>query len=57
MEFKAFPKIESLRKIEMTITQKIHGTNAQIFITERQSNLIWLNGGRASGPFSSGNRR
>lgn len=44
MEFKAFPKIESLRKIEMTITQKIHGTNAQIFITERQSNLIWLNG-------------
>lgn len=32
MEFKAFEKIPSLKKIEMTITQKIHGTNAQVFI-------------------------
>lgn len=34
MDFKAFPKIESLRKVEMTITQKIHGTNAQVMIFE-----------------------
>lgn len=32
MEFKAFPKITKLNKIKMTITQKIHGTNAQIVI-------------------------
>lgn len=32
MEFKAFEKINSLRKVEMAITQKIHGTNAQVFI-------------------------
>lgn len=34
MEFKPFEKINSLRKVEMSITQKIHGTNAQVFITE-----------------------
>lgn len=35
MEFKAFPKIENIGKIgKMVITQKIHGTNAQIFIIE-----------------------
>ena len=34
MEFKSFEKIERLGKIEMTITQKVHGTNAQIFILE-----------------------
>lgn len=32
MEFKPFPKIERLNKAHMNITQKIHGTNAQIFI-------------------------
>lgn len=32
MEFKPFPKIERIGKIQMHITQKIHGTNAQIFI-------------------------
>jgi len=32
MEFQAFPKIESFRKVEMVITQKIHGTNAAIQI-------------------------
>lgn len=32
MEFKAFPEIKRINKVEMSITQKIHGTNAQIFI-------------------------
>jgi len=34
MEFKAFPKIEKVGRLEMAITQKIHGTNAQVFIVE-----------------------
>lgn len=34
MEFKAFDNIARLEKIEMTITQKIHGTNAKITILE-----------------------
>ncbi len=33
-EFKAFPKIERIGKVFMCITQKIHGTNAQITIEE-----------------------
>ena len=32
MEFKPFPKIEKFGKAQMHITQKIHGTNAQVFI-------------------------
>lgn len=32
MDFKTFPKIERFEKVFMRITQKIHGTNAQIFI-------------------------
>jgi hypothetical protein len=32
MDFKPFPKIERLTKASMNITQKIHGTNAQVFI-------------------------
>jgi len=32
MEFKAFPKIEHYGKLHMTITQKIHGSNAQVYI-------------------------
>ncbi len=43
MEFKAFEKINRLNKVEMQITQKIHGTNAQVFIIERQSNLVLIN--------------
>lgn len=31
-EFKAFPKISQIGKVFMCITQKIHGTNAQIYI-------------------------
>ena len=32
MEFKPFPEIKKLSKVDMSITQKIHGTNAQVFI-------------------------
>lgn len=32
MEFKSFPKIEALHKAKMSITQKLHGTNAQVYI-------------------------
>jgi len=34
MEFKSFEKISKFSGIAMTITQKIHGSNAQILITE-----------------------
>lgn len=34
MEFKAFEKIEKYDKVHMVITQKIHGSNAQIVIKE-----------------------
>lgn len=34
MEFKSFSKIEHLDKISISITQKMHGTNAQICIWE-----------------------
>lgn len=33
MEFKAFSEIKALGKMQMSITQKIHGTNAHIMIT------------------------
>lgn len=32
IEFKPFPKIERIGNLKMTITQKIHGTNAQVYI-------------------------
>ena len=32
MEFKSFPKIQALHKAKMSITQKLHGTNAQVYI-------------------------
>lgn len=35
MEFKEFSKIERLTRIQFVITQKIHGSNAQIFITPK----------------------
>jgi hypothetical protein len=41
MEFKSFEKIEKLNKIEMTITQKIHGSNAQILIVEKENVWAW----------------
>ena len=38
MEFKPFPKIENFGKVSMSITQKIHGSNAQVFIQETSVN-------------------
>lgn len=40
-EFKAFPKIEQIGKLYMTITQKIHGSNAQILIRDGRSEHQW----------------
>lgn len=37
MEFKAFPKIERLGNLKMTITQKLHGSNACIWVFEYTS--------------------
>ena len=34
VEFKSFSKIENIKKLRILITQKIHGSNAQIVITE-----------------------
>lgn len=34
MEFKAFPKIQRFSKLEMLITQKIHGTNAGVIVSK-----------------------
>jgi hypothetical protein len=42
MEFKAFPKIERIGKVNMAITQKIHGTNAQVFIYPDESGTLQL---------------
>lgn len=36
MEFKSFDSIKKVRDIEMSITQKIHGSNAQVFIFENR---------------------
>src|SRR5690242_9266910 len=37
VEFKAFEKINRINKVEMQITQKIHGTNAQVFIIKHET--------------------
>jgi len=34
MEFEAFPKIKRFKGLRLSITQKIHGSNAQIYIQE-----------------------
>ncbi len=39
MEFKPFPDIKKLSNVQMNITQKIHGTNAQILIVEFPDNI------------------
>lgn len=46
MEFKAFPKIEHVGNLYMTITQKIHGSNAQIYIFDTESGRDLLVGSR-----------
>lgn len=40
MEFKPFPKIQNVGKLAMHITQKIHGTNAQVFITDEGTECV-----------------
>lgn len=45
-EFKSYPKIERIGKMFMQITQKIHGTNAQVYIFETESGLELLCGSR-----------
>lgn len=36
-EFKSFSEIKALSKMQMYITQKIHGSNAQIFVYEKRT--------------------
>lgn len=36
-EFKEFPKIQRLERLTMQITQKLHGTNAQIYIYQDEN--------------------
>lgn len=42
MEFKPFPKIERIGKASMHITQKIHGTNVQVFIYKDEAGELQL---------------
>lgn len=42
MDFKPFPKIDNINKAYMHITQKIHGTNAQVFIYPNESGELQL---------------
>lgn len=42
MEFKSFDSISRVSKVEMSITQKIHGTNAQILIYEKEDKTLDL---------------
>jgi hypothetical protein len=46
IEFKAFDKIQNIDKSMMTITQKLHGTNAQIYIYEEGGELKLKPGSR-----------
>jgi hypothetical protein len=39
MEFKAFPKIERFKGLHLVITQKIHGSNAQVLIKHTVENI------------------
>lgn len=41
MEFEAFPKIERFKGLRLVITQKIHGSNAQVYIYPVQENQYW----------------
>lgn len=45
LEFKAFPKIERLDKQAMFITQKIHGSNAQVLIYTDETGALNLKTG------------
>lgn len=45
MEFKKFSKIKQLESVQMSITQKIHGTNAQICIFANEAGDLELKAG------------
>lgn len=42
MEFKSFPEIKKLGSAEFSITQKIHGTNAQVMIYPDEAGVMQL---------------
>lgn len=42
MDFKAFPKIERLSNSGLSITQKIHGTNAQVHVFQKEDGTLDL---------------
>src|SRR5882762_5274769 len=46
MEFKSFGKIPRIDNIKISITQKIHGTNAQILIVEENGEKLLIPGSR-----------
>ncbi len=48
IEFKEFPKIPQIGKLYMTITQKLHGSNAQIYVFENESGQLDLMAGSRS---------
>ncbi len=48
IEFKSFPKITPIGKVIMSITQKIHGTNAQVFIFKDGNGEMQLRVGKRS---------
>jgi len=45
MEFKAFPKISRIEKAQVSITQKLHGTNAQVLIEENEAGELEIRAG------------
>lgn len=47
-EFKSFQKIQNISKLTMSITQKIHGSNAQVYIyKDNNGNMQLLTGSRS----------
>src|ERR1700722_20140804 len=49
MEFKGFKKIFPIGQLYCSITQKIHGSNAQIFIFKKEDGSLDLKCGKRSG--------
>lgn len=47
-EFKSFNKILHISKLEMSITQKIHGTNAQVYIYKDEKEKLQIQAGSRS---------
>lgn len=47
MEFVPFPKIDQMKRAQMTITQKLHGTNAQIHVFKNDDHIDLRCGSRS----------